>query len=36
LDLLERRADLAEFLLAKVNAAQIHKNPFFQPLEGQS
>ena len=29
--LLERGDELSDFLTAKVNAAQIHKNPFFQP-----
>jgi len=31
--LLERQGDLHDFLLKKVRAAQIHKNPYFQPLK---
>ena len=30
---LEQQADLAEFLTKKIQAAQIHKNPFFKPLD---
>jgi restriction system protein len=30
---LEQQADLADFLDKKVKAAQIHKNPFFRPLD---
>ena len=29
---LETQADLAEFLTKKIQAAQIHKNPFFEPF----
>jgi len=32
--LLEQQADLTEFLLKKIHAAQIHKNPYFKPFEG--
>jgi hypothetical protein len=28
--------DLASFLAQKIDAAQIHKNPYFKPLEGHS
>lgn len=31
--LLERQADLGDFLLQKIHAAQIHKNPYFKPFE---
>jgi len=31
--LLEREADLKQFLKDKINAAIIHKNPFFEPLK---
>ncbi|MBO2962246.1 restriction endonuclease [Burkholderia pseudomallei] len=31
--LLEQQQDLAELLAKKVQAAQIHKNPYFQPLD---
>lgn len=31
--LLEHRGDLSDFLWSKVQAAQIHKDPFFRPLE---
>lgn len=31
---LEDQADLAEYLTKKMQAAQIHKNPFFNPLAG--
>jgi len=31
--LLERQADLGDFLLKKIHAAQIHKNPYFKPFE---
>ena len=31
--LLEQQGDLADFLLKKVQAAQIHKNPYFNPFE---
>lgn len=34
--LLERQGDLAAFLAQKFDAAQIHKNPYFKPLEGHS
>jgi restriction system protein len=34
--LLELGADLAPFLLEKVQAAQIHKNPYFRPLDTRS
>ena len=33
--LIERQDDLADFLLKKVHAAQIHKNPYFKPLEAR-
>lgn len=32
--LLEQQDDLEEFLTKKVQAAQIHKNPYFRPYEG--
>ena len=32
---LEEQADLADFLVKKMHAAQIHKNPLFNPLTGQ-
>ncbi|WP_319001433.1 restriction endonuclease [Burkholderia sp. AU39826] len=32
--LLERQDDLEEFLSKKVQVAQIHKNPYFQPYGG--
>ncbi|GAB6053106.1 restriction endonuclease [Magnetospira thiophila] len=31
--LLEQQGELADFLSKKVQAAQIHKNPYFQPLD---
>jgi restriction system protein len=31
--LLEKQDEFSEFLLAKVQAAQIHKNPYFKPFE---
>jgi restriction system protein len=31
--LLEREGDLADFFVKKIQAAQIHKNPYFNPLE---
>jgi restriction system protein len=31
--LLDKGGDLAPFLLEKVQAAQIHKNPYFRPLD---
>ncbi|AJE23505.1 MULTISPECIES: restriction endonuclease [Azotobacter] len=34
--LLEQQDDLAEFLTKKVQAAQIHKNPYFRPHDGQA
>ena len=34
--LLERQADLSAFLAQKIEAAQIHKNPYFKPLEGKA
>lgn len=34
--LLEQQADLGEFLLKKIHAAQIHKNPYFKPLEKEA
>lgn len=34
--LLERQMDLGAFLVQKFDAAQIHKNPYFKPLEGHS
>jgi restriction endonuclease Mrr len=33
--LLEQQDDLAEFFTKKVQAAQIHKNPYFRPHDGQ-
>lgn len=30
--LLESQDDLSEFIVRKINAAQIHKNPYFKPL----
>jgi len=33
--LLEQQDDLAEFFTKKVQAAQIHKNPYFRPLYGR-
>lgn len=33
--LLEKQDDLAEFFTKKVKAAQIHKNPYFSPYDGQ-
>lgn len=33
--LLDQQKDLAEFLAMKVQAAQIHKNPYFRPLDGR-
>ncbi len=32
--LLERQEDLTTFFVDKVQAAQIHKNPYFRPLDG--
>lgn len=32
---LDEQADLADFLVKKMHAAQIHKNPLFNPLTGQ-
>ncbi|AXQ31056.1 restriction endonuclease [Solimonas sp. K1W22B-7] len=34
--LLERQDDLGEFLVKKVQAAQIHKNPYFRPHDGEA
>jgi len=31
--LLERQMDLSSFLIQKIHAAQLHKNPYFKPLE---
>lgn len=33
--LLERQGDLGEFFLKKIQAAQIHKNPYFKPFDEQ-
>ncbi len=33
--LLEAQADLSAFLGQKIDAAQIHKNPYFKPLTDQ-
>jgi hypothetical protein len=32
--LLEQPGELAAFLAQKIDAAQIHKNPYFKPLSG--
>jgi restriction system protein len=34
--LLEDRGDMTAFLLEKVQAAQIHKNPYFRPLDNKT
>ncbi|MEH6541946.1 restriction endonuclease [Halopseudomonas sp.] len=34
--LLEQQEDLTEFFTKKAHAAQIHKNPYFCPLDGQA
>jgi restriction system protein len=34
--LLEKQADISAFLGQKIEAAQIHKNPYFKPLEGKT
>jgi hypothetical protein len=31
--LLEQQHDLTEFLVKKIQSAQIHKNPYFKPLD---
>ncbi len=33
--LLDRQAELNDFLIEKVHAAQIHKNPYFRPLDSR-
>src|ERR1019366_6087554 len=34
--LLEQQRDLTEFLVQKVQAAEIHKNPYFKPLDARA
>jgi restriction system protein len=34
--LLEQQNDLTEFLVQKVQAAQIHKNPYFKPFDSRA
>lgn len=34
--LLEQQSDLTDFLVQKVQAAQIHKNPYFKPFDRQA
>jgi restriction system protein len=34
--LLEQQHDLTDFLVQKVQAAQIHKNPYFKPFDGKA
>lgn len=36
ISVLEQQEDLAAFLIQKVQAAQVHKNPYFKPLDSGS